>query len=138
QPQVLTPNLEVVTTGGVEGRREIVPHRVHALIAISREIAVAVEPEAGERDDWTVGRDPVAGLPVIGPRRQTGLIETIGCVSSSDLVQCSVADHLDKLTEDVRIVFFIARGGRGMGDAPWAEGLEQRRVRDLPHQTHLL
>ncbi len=80
---------------------------------------------------------PLAGLPVIGPGRQTCLVEAIRGVSPSDLVHSPVAENLGELTEDVGIVFFIAVGGRGVVHASGAERLEQRRVGHLPHQTHL-
>src|SRR5206468_5167004 len=103
--------------------------RVDVLIAVARQVVVAVEEESAERDARSIGRDAVGGLPVLRPRREAALVEAVGRVSEPDLVEGAVADDVRELTDDVGVVFLVAVGRRRMVRAAGSERLEQPGMR---------
>ena len=125
QVQILTTGSQVVTTGRVVGKREIIVNRVHVLIAVSRQVVIAIEQKALECDAWPVGRNAVGRLPVLRPACQALLVDPVGGVADSELVQRPITQDLCELTDDVGIVLGIAGRGRGVVVAAVTKRLEQ-------------
>ena len=123
--QVLAAGLQIVAPRRVVRQGEVVAERVRVLIPVARQVVVAVEREAPEVDDGAVGRDPVAGLPVLRPLRQALLVDAVGSVAVSELVDGASADDLRELTDDVGVVLAVAVGCRGMVAGSSSERFEE-------------
>ena len=102
QVEILATGLHVVPAG--RRRRTSRSCRgtcTRALIAKARQVVVAAGLEAAERDVRAVSGDAVGRLPVLRPDGQALLLDAVGGVPGSELVQRSVAEHLRELADDV-------------------------------------